>query len=202
MPTATPKPAPPPAVTPAKAATAPSASVPAPESPPDGWTVFHRLKIIEVAGQEPTQAIEAIAEHDLGMSVSTGPLIISAFADDILVAAQLLTKLLRPQLVTPTAPPPEPSLIPAPTAQVDPPLAPIQLQQSADLANTPAAPEAIAATVAAVGQLTDEWQSYILETFRIEFGLPANRKLVTAIKSNAHVAFINGMLPSNQQSVS
>jgi hypothetical protein len=201
MPSATPKPAPPPAAAPpAKAAPAPA---PAQVATPDGWTVFHRLSILQIDGQEPTQAIEAVAEHDLGMSVTTGPLIVSVFPEDIHKAAALLSDLIRPQLVPLTALPtgPAPSAAtptPAPAPQADSPLEPIQLQQPADPATAPAAPEAITATVAAVEQLTAEWQTYILETFRLEFGLPANRKLATAIKSQAHVAFINGMLPAVQ----
>lgn len=191
MPTSAPKPAPPPAAKPAP--------TPASSPVPDGWYIYHRLEFDKSLSS--TQTIEGCACSATGIELTTGPLIVQPDPAAIRAAIELLDEIIVGHILAvinaaSAAPEPAPVQLQQPAAvQAAPPVAPppAAAEPSPDGAATP---EQIAEVQAAIKALTPEWQTYVLETFRIEFNLPANQKLATCIKSVRHVEFILGMLPS------
>lgn len=191
MPTPTPKPAPPPA---AKPAPAPVAE-PAPAPLPDDWAIYYRLTVDERFSSQ--QMIEAVASNLTGTEVRTGPLIVQPEAGALESSMVVLDRIIRGHIAAvrqPAEPQPLQIQQPAPI-QAAPPVAPAPAAAEPS-PDGPATPEQIAQVQSAIAALNDEWQTYVLECFRIEFNFPADQKLSTRIKSVRHVEFILGMLPS------
>lgn len=172
--------------------------------------IFHVLSL--TTGPEPVQLVEAHADQP---PLCSGPVMVTSL-DEIDRAMAITANIVQTRLeqlsCARTAKPPAPAT-PAPVvittkpielqqapAPVTPQLAPIPAPvppptPDADPASTPAPADEINAVKAIIESLTPEWQDYLITLFRAEFGIAANRKISTAIKSVAHVAFLRSKLP-------
>lgn len=198
MPTA-PKPAPPPAAKPAPTpdpAPAPAAAPIATEyDAPDGWAITYRLHFDKSFSS--TQLIEATASGPNGDNLATGPLLVQPDPDRIRAGMRLLHEIILDHIAAATMPMARPAAAaPLPLQQDTPAAAPIEPPAQSQAPVELATPEQLAAIQTTITALPPDWQTYVLEMFRQQFNLPADQKLATRIKTAAHVAYIQSLLPS------
>jgi len=154
-----------------------------------GLTLRHAL-----IDTDTSTRIEAVIEHTSGGVIGSGPLPlpITASVADFIEARIFTTELVLgiakqevaaapatvAQLQATETPTPASAAVPAPAA------APVAADQAA-----------IDALRLHIETLPPDWQTYLTEAFRAQFGLPADRKISPAIKSTDHIAFLRSLLP-------
>jgi hypothetical protein len=153
---------------------------------------------------ETATHIEAVVEHASGHVVGSGPLPLPLQASPLdFIQARILTTELVLGIArdATTQDFGELGVIPAGAVEffpvTEPQPAPTPATPSPIAAPTPIAadPAEIDALRLQIETLPPDWQAYLTEAFRAEFGLPADRKVSPAIKSTAHLTFLRSLLP-------